>query len=1180
MAPPTPIYAPYVGPLPDLTILSSDADRIAALESYIQTLVDALRVAERGYNDALAANQKQIDDAESARDVAQRQWNNGQVLLRNATAERDRLETASADLNRRVKTLTDENDSLKVRVQAAQDVADSALASARSAVQRDLREARDDFNRILSERDELTVKLSDAELHIVALNNRIRSLDDRLNSTDIDAVTESLDVAKQQTVDAERERDAATADVNALTNQLIELRRSFDDATSEISALKSDLIAKKAELHDALIELHEVKTKLSKAAPADPEVHVRLKSAMEQIDDLTAREKALRVQVDDAQIHQAKIIELTGAVTRLQSRANDAEVELDRSLTACTETARQRDELRSSASRLQSQLEAVTVARDSLESELVQKNNDVSRLRERVEQLSVAAVASPSPPRGALDWNARFEGMKDELLQTVAKAVRDRDATPAAGATPSATPATPPPAPGAFHPLFQSGVDFAGLWNAVPDSELYTLWNSVESRDPSAALSPELRWITDQLLPAQLEYICDPSFQVIRPMLRQPRLVDWLVRAAVAFKHVSRKAGGAAKAPHATLADLAPGAAAAGDVDQDDPPISEAGVKEASVDPTVTYWVDLFNNPSTAAVAAPFAASPLFEQAQAVLAYPQDVTGRHRDMRAVSTLDIIRHWALATFVANKRGPHREAGSRQDKFSGEKLKFPKALGSSDPEVVAAAWNEMRRTLNVNLRRAMTVGCDWQEILQLWSLAATTHKNELQQQYIEAAMLDEALTKCPPLHADVIIDAFDRVYFEGSKLFGSSAQMNDWKNCTSRRQTETLVGCANRHITAFIKKIGNPDITADTVWGHKVFRVELNQQFERSIFNDLGNAARGATNQGEFSQELAVRQARFERGGAGADAAELSCLRVVTEHTQPKENARARSVSEFTPVSPAAAAANASYSAAAASPAPATPPPPAPPSPSLTAANAAAIGSPPSPSSAAPASANAVIDGADGGRGRGAGKGKGKGEKGGGRGGGRGGDGASHANEPPPNANGSGHVPYVPKSERARASPATVVSAPEGNLGHPWRHLDSNRTWSNAPEDWANTMVDFINLGEAARDHSLVKAVAQCWPVDSTMSAVGPIPDPADRSKWTADSCRYCRFRAPAPAGTASESMWWYGTGDGQHAQNRCPRLRRFLAQGGNTDMFPGAAAALQECIRFPNAYSREHRPAQK
>ena len=206
MAPPTPIYAPYVGPLPDLTVLSSDADRIAALESYIQTLVDALRVAERGYNDALAANQKQLDDAESARDVAQRQWNNGQVLLRNATAERDRLEAASTDLNRRVKTLTDENDSLKVRVQAAQDVADSALASARSAVQRDLREARDDFNRILSERDELTVKLSDAELHIVALSSRIRSRDDRLNATDIDAVTESLDVAKQQTVDAEGAR--------------------------------------------------------------------------------------------------------------------------------------------------------------------------------------------------------------------------------------------------------------------------------------------------------------------------------------------------------------------------------------------------------------------------------------------------------------------------------------------------------------------------------------------------------------------------------------------------------------------------------------------------------------------------------------------------------------------------------------------------------------------------------------------------------------------------------------------------------------------------------------------------------------------------------------------------------------------------------------------------------------
>ena len=152
-------------------------------------------------------------------------------------------------------------------------------------------------------------------------------------------------------------------------------------------------------------------------------------------------------------------------------------------------------------------------------------------------------------------------------------------------------------------------------------------------------------------------------------------------------------------------------------------------------------------------------------------------------------------------------------------------------------------------------------------------------------------------------------------------------------------------------------------------------------------------------------------------------------------------------------------------------------------------------------------------------------------------------------------------------------------PPGNQGHPWLKLDPSRTWEGT-DDWKNCFVDFWWFKECLKYKEMLLAMAQCWPADATCATVGPVPNPSKNETWTVETCRYCRFRAIAPADTPPSQQWWYGTGDGKHSANRCPRLRRFLANGGDATKFPDSAHSISEMLRMKKDYADQHKPAQK
>ena len=119
-----------------------------------------------------------------------------------------------------------------------------------------------------------------------------------------------------------------------------------------------------------------------------------------------------------------------------------------------------------------------------------------------------------------------------------------------------------------------------------------------------------------------------------------------------------------------------------------------------------------------------------------------------------------------------------------------------------------------------------------------------------------------------------------------------------------------------------------------------------------------------------------------------------------------------------------------------------------------------------------------------------------------------------------------------------------------------------------------------MKELLKHKDVVPALAQCWPADATCATVGTLPNPRDNASWTIDTCRFCRFRALPPPNTAKSEMWWYGTGDGKHSAMRCPRLRRFLANGGDAVKFADQAKHIASSLRMKKDYADQHKPAQK
>ena len=100
-----------------------------------------------------------------------------------------------------------------------------------------------------------------------------------------------------------------------------------------------------------------------------------------------------------------------------------------------------------------------------------------------------------------------------------------------------------------------------------------------------------------------------------------------------------------------------------------------------------------------------------------------------------------------------------------------------------------------------------------------------------------------------------------------------------------------------------------------------------------------------------------------------------------------------------------------------------------------------------------------------------------------------------------------------------------------------------------------------------------AVALAFPTDETMSEPRegrPAQDWRVDKVWQAGACAYCALRPRAPPGTPRNEQWWFGHGDGAHSPYGCRCLKRFLAEGGDTDAYPQYCTHLQRMLKLRTA----------
>jgi hypothetical protein len=393
----------------------------------------------------------------------------------------------------------------------------------------------------------------------------------------------------------------------------------------------------------------------------------------------------------------------------------------------------------------------------------------------------------------------------------------------------------------------------------------------------------------------------------------------------------------------------------------------------------------------------------------------------------------------------------------------------------------------------------------------------------------------------------------------------AKISQWKACTQRFAGEDLVACGRRHFRAYLKFVGDPSVTATTMWVSRQHRNTFNEQLSKSIFNDLGNAERGAHNQYLFDTELAKRVGKVEAGtGAASDASGLAVIDAELLYAEQSWTTQRRNKSQA--LMAGAVGADADNGSPSGFPSSQQPPdlgsPPA---------TVGGVLPPPSggdmpPSSYGRGAAGRQRDG------RGDGRGKGKGGDKGGRG--------SYSREQPPQ---QGMPPHREDRERQYTPDAKrVVAPPAGSTAHPWK--EHGCTWANpaGPNDWDHSMMDIREMKMLNGYSGLRAGLAQCWPSDSTCSSVGTFDDIVVSGRptagWPSDHCKYCFYRAKAPPNTPADQQWYYGTGDGAHDAAKCCALKRFLAEGGNKQRFPDCAKYFTSALRFGQTYTGQHRPA--
>jgi len=199
--------------------------------------------------------------------------------------------------------------------------------------------------------------------------------------------------------------------------------------------------------------------------------------------------------------------------------------------------------------------------------------------------------------------------------------------------------------------------------------------------------------------------------------------------------------------------------------------------------------------------------------------------------------------------------------------------------------------------------------------------------------------------------------------------------------------------------------------------------------------------------------------------------------------------------------------------------------------------------------------------------------------GGRGGGRGGGGGIvPGNQPPDRTRGGadGHRREPPPTS-GQGNATRNVDPPANGLGKPPGFAPGD--WTIA--EWKNLLVDYMEMDKLAatsagaatckaRPHSADLTNARTHA--GTPKSLGGTP-----AVWAIDECKYCAFRARAPAGTPDHALWWYGNGCGDHNPYRCGSIKRYLCEGGDKTNATDRefAVDLRACLR--KAPERPDRP---
>ena len=172
------------------------------------------------------------------------------------------------------------------------------------------------------------------------------------------------------------------------------------------------------------------------------------------------------------------------------------------------------------------------------------------------------------------------------------------------------------------------------------------------------------------------------------------------------------------------------------------------------------------------------------------------------------------------------------------------------------------------------------------------------------------------------------------------------------------------------------------------------------------------------------------------------------------------------------------------------------------------------------------------------------------------------GAAGNSHPPP----SQYHSNGPRGKYDADDSARTVPPPSGNIGN-WQ---SGQDWTL--QTWKASVVDFDKITELAPTPagSLLKLAR---PSDAARSATlcgRPAPRPGADALWYADACRYCLYRAPAPAGSPEAKLdhpnnYLYGVGSGAHNPRSCQAFKRWLAEGGGATVSADLRPHIQMCL---------------